>query len=298
MSVIKNNKNYGTRVVVEEIQPSHFSDYLTVTYVVPEANANFAIVQNTENIAGWRIKGATTWETPTTTINVTSANVPTLTVEFDLIDNTKVSTMQFFGIVNVSKVELPATITTLEYGCFFNCRCMTELPNLQNITSIDDIVFYSNNIKLNKYVINDNVTRNYNHGAFSNNFTASEYMYINGAIYNYMDGSYEDAVSAWNHPLDLSNGVDGLTITKWFLLYQYKTFNGVKIPSTVTYLKENAFIGCDLGDVYMYPTVPPTKVGSEQEFNNCTITNFYVPQGSLAAYQTAYPDYASVMSEM
>lgn len=288
-SVVHNNKTYGIKVKIEEIHPSPYPDYLTVTYVVPEITNNFKILNNTNNIAGYRVKGATTWETPVTTIAVTT--IGTLELEFNLTDNTKIARNQFYEIYNVAKVDLPATVTTLEDGCFYNCRCLTEMPNLQNVTYIGGDVFVSVNIKLNKYVINDNLIRNYN--GFGS-ITASGYIYVNGTLHAYLNGSLENAVGATKYPMDLSNGIDGLPINRITFHYYSATFTTVKLPSTLTEIIEVAFMYNNITNVYMYATTPPTGGG----FYDCNITNFYVPQGSLAAYQAAYPNYASVMQEM
>ena len=289
MSIIKNNKNYGTKVKIEEVHPSPFPEYLTVTYTVPEITNSFKILDNTNNIVGYRVKGATTWETPVTTIATTS--VGTLELEFNLSDNTKISRYQFSMVFNVCKVDLPATVTTLEDGCFYNCRCLTEMPNLQNVTDLRGEVFSSTNIKVNKYVINDNVTRNY---ADFGSTQASAYAYVNGTLYKYLEGSMEGAVSVRNNPVDLSDGIDGLPIYKIKFHFRDYNISTVKLPATLTEIGELAFMSDNITNVYMYSTTPPTGGG----FYDCNITNFYVPQGSLAAYQAAYPNYASIITEM
>lgn len=316
-SVVHNNKTYGIKVKIENpeltdvqitsngtyqhtgyygydevtvnVQPNLYPDYLTVTYVVPEITNNFKILNNTNNIAGYRVKGATTWETPTTTIAVTT--IGTLELEFNLTDNTKIAENQFYMVLNVCKVDLPATVTRLEDGCFYNCRCLTEMPNLQNVTYIGGDALSSVNIHLNKYVINDNVVRDYR-GLGST--TASGYLYVNGTLYHYLDGSMNNSVSVHSYGVDLSNGIDGLPIYKITFHYRGISIPTVKLPSTLTEIGELAFMEDTITDVYMYATTPPTGGG----FYNCNITNFYVPQGSLTAYQTAYPNYASVMQEM
>lgn len=63
----------------------------------------------------------------------------------------------------------------------------------------------------------------------------------------------------------------------------------VFIPASVTGIEENAFDGCgNLASLTMASPVPPTSV-YENSFGtiNYIYTTLYVPEGSLAAYQTA-----------
>lgn len=284
MSIIKNNKNYGTRVKVEAVQPVTFPEYLTVTYVVPEADANFKILNTTDNISGYRIKGATVWETPATTINVTAANVPALVLEFNLADNTKVADYQFNMITNVCKVELPATVTTLSRSCFFNCRCLAELPNLTNVTNIGRDVFYSVPIIESTYVIDDNKQRTW---TGTQGIKCSNYGYVNGTLFAYMNGSFENALTPNNHSIDWSDGIDGLAISRLNLsLYRY-TLPTVKFPSTLATYNGEPLSQCNITDVYFYGTTPPRAENNDSKFfRNCTVTgSIYVPSGSVDAYK-------------
>ena len=279
---------YSSVVVNVDVNP--YPSYLTVHYTVPEPNANFKILNNTNNIAGYRVKGATTWETPATTMNVTVNG--TLVLEFNLTDNTKIVEEQFFMVFNVCKVELPATVTTLEDFCFNNCRCMTEFPRLDNVTSIGENVFYSTPILVSKYVINDNVSRSINPGAIYNNSNAvkaTDYIYINGIIHQYMNGSFENVVRIGS-TLDLSNGIDGLPVTGWMPKYDSKTFTSIKFPSTLQYINEGLFSWCDITEVYFYCSTPPTILGSGSgPFQGSTPQTIYIPNGSMAAYTADAP---------
>jgi hypothetical protein len=68
-----------------------------------------------------------------------------------------------------------------------------------------------------------------------------------------------------------------------------KNLTSVFIPASVTGIEENAFNGCgNLASLTMASPVPPTSV-YETSFGtiNYIYTTLYVPEGSLAAYQTA-----------
>ena len=118
MPIKKNNKDYGTRVRIEEIQPNPYSQYLTGYYIVNRTDTNLTILNSTSNVSGWRIKGATTWETPVTSIPVTECGV--LVIEFNLTNNTQCP--YFRACRNLFKVEFPSTITTIQSSAFFDTK--------------------------------------------------------------------------------------------------------------------------------------------------------------------------------
>ena len=74
------------------------------------------------------------------------------------------------------------------------------------------------------------------------------------------------------------------------------SLTSVVIPSGVTSIGNSAFQGCSgLTEIRMQSTTPPTLAGSVfDDTNNCPIK---VPCGSLAAYQQAWPSYASRLVE-
>ena len=298
MPIKKNNKDYGTRVVIEEIQPNPYPDYLTVHYVVPEASNSFKILNTTSNISGWRIKGATTWETPTTTISVN--NNVTLVLEYNLTDSTKLVGNQFNMCFNVCKIEFPASLTTINNGALFNCRCLCEMPNLQNITYIGSTNFYSVPSNNSTYIIEDNIVRDW--VPWGNDWKCSNYMLVNGRLLSLYRGAFENAVDVNNKNLDFSNGIDGHIITEWAAYSERKTIPSLKFPTTLNKIWGAMFRNCTFTDVYFYNVTPPTQIVNGDNptfFVNCTFNgNIYVPADSVNAYQEAFANVAQYITAM
>ena len=296
MSVIKNNKNYGTRVKIEEVQPTPFSEYLTGYYIVNRTDTNLAILNNTSNVSGWRIKGATTWETQATSIPVTECGV--LVIEFNLTNNTQCP--KFRGCGNLFKIEFPSTITTIQTEAFFDTK-LQELPPLDHITSIGEDVFYRCPFNCYEYILNDSVTRNYTVKTFNNDRIScvTTCMYVNGTLYRLFD---DGDISFSNvTELDFTNGVNGLTVNKWWVSNHTMkhTLKTIKLPSTVTDISTRTFAGWTVENVYFNTVTPPTVTDYDGQsiFDNSNVTNIYVPAEALTAYQNS-PDFADVVSKI
>ena len=286
MPTIKNNKNYGTKVKIEEVQPSPFPTYLTAHYIASEPNANFQILYSTSNVSGWRFKGDTTWETPATTINVTTAG--TFEIEFQLTDNTELAGGMFDGCTYLYKAELPATVTTLNGNTFGHCDNLMYV-NLDNVLNVSDGTFYeTKNFNLGKLVINDNTTRNW----VLSNAVSSAYVYVNGAIELCMECKtlYRDK------SFDFSNGIDGLTITSWKAYWDFGTIPVMKFPATLQTMRQFSFYRMTFGDLYFYGTTPPATIGNDGtpfEGGTTVTGHIYVPAEAVAAYQ-ASPTFTKV----
>ena len=292
MSIIKNNKNYGTKVMVEKIEPSPFTPYLTATYMVYEPSNSFKILDSTSNIAGWRFKGDTTWETTSTTIEVTGYGL--IEIEFDLTDNTTISSYQFQYNNNLVKVEIPSTITTIGDWAFAWTK-LSNLFDLSNVTNLGMGAFYSNNISGLDYTINNNVSRSgWDSKCMANMWNKFvNKIYVNGTVYCTL------ANVPNNSNIDFSNGIDGLPIYKWYILLDSKTLDSLKFPATLTNITGRAFSNCTITDIYFYGTTPPVSDDYDNEgiWYGSNITNIYVPAEALTAYQNS-PAFADVVSKI
>lgn len=322
MSIIRNNKNYGIETkkmpvnnqnktinangtytadqgydglgtVTVDVQPQGVQ-YLTGYYMVTEASNSFKILNNTNNISGWRFKGDTNWETPSTTISVT--NYGLIEIEFNLTDSSIISSGQFRECSTLVKIELPASITTIGGSCFFGAG-LIDYPDMTNVTTTGDNIFYMCPIKSMGLTINDNVTRNYNDYTF-NGFDQTKVIdkvYVNGAVYVALFYTQN------NGHIDFTNGFDGLPIYKWFMYGGHMRYNlnSLKFPSTLQYLGGLSFRNCTVTNLYFYGTTPPECIPFEGNniWSGSNITNIYVPASALTAYQNS-ADFADVASKI
>lgn len=290
------NPVQGYSSVTVNVQPNPYSEYLTGYYIVNRTDTNLTILNTTSNVSGWRIKGVTTWETPVTSIPVTECGV--LVIEFNLTNNTQCP--NFIACDNLFKIEFPSTITTIQNSAFFDTK-LQELPPLDNITSIDGDAFYRCPFNHYEYILNDNVTRNYNIKAFNNDRTScvTTYLYTNGILYRLFD---DGDISFSNvTELDFTNGVNGLTVNKWWVSNQTKkhTLKTIKLPSTVTDISTRTFAGWTVENVYFNTVTPPTVTALDGQtiFYDSNVTNIYVPAEGLTAYQNS-SDFADVASKI
>lgn len=322
MSIIKNNKTYGVETkkmpannqnksinangeytaddgydglgtVTVNVQPETVQ-YVTAQYKVYEASNSFKILNNTNNISGWRFKGDTTWETPSTTISVT--NYGLIEIEFNLTDSSVISDSQFNGVSNLVSIAFPKTLTTIN-GNAFDASGLKQYPNLEYVTTMGAHCFWLCGIDIIDFTINDNVTRNYNDYCF-NGFDAAKIknkIYVNGTVY-YALQNMPNGVD-----VDFTNGIDGLPIYKWFMYAGHLRYNlnSLKFPATLQYLSGLAFKDCTVADLYFYGTTPPACIPFDGSniWSGSNITNIYVPAEALTAYQNS-ADFADVVSKI
>lgn len=282
------------------VNVSNVPTYLTATYFVPNPTNSFKILDTTTNIAGYRIKGASTWETPATTIAV--SNYGELVIEFNLTDNTTLQARQFRGSSSLVKIEFPTSITTIGDECFWSTG-LIDYPDMTYITTAGERLFFNCRIKSIGLTINDNVTRNYANGVFNGfDFTdVKDKVYVNGKVYIALFHTEN------NGDVDLTNGIDGLPFDTWCMYggHMHYTLNSLKFPSTLQYLSGLAFISCTITDLYFYGTTPPQAIpfqtgDSDDIWSGSNITNIYVPSAALTAYQNspAFADVASIIQGM
>lgn len=279
------------------VNVSNVPTYLTATYFVPNPTNSFKILDTTTNIAGYRIKGASTWETPATTITV--SDYGELVIEYDLTDNTTLERNQFRACTDLVKIEFPTSITTIGDECFRDTG-LIDYPDMTYVTTTGERLFFNCRIKSIGLTINDNVTRNYANGTFNGfDFTdVKDKVYVNGKVYIALFHTEN------NGDVDLTNGIDGLPFDTWCMYggHMHYTLNSLKFPSTLQYLSGLAFNSCTITDLYFYGTTPPQAIpfqtgDSDDIWSGSNITNIYVPSAALTAYQNS-PAFADVVSKI
>lgn len=296
----------GYSSVTVNVSSETWPEYLRVWYLPTESDTYIQPTAISSGFNRCRIQGETSWMTysPGSIPMITPSDVETagadwrkFYVDFELTNPTTILGGAFSFMYTVVKVELPEAVTTIGDNCFNNCRNLQVIPNLSNITYLGRDVFYSVGLYTDNVVIDDDETRDWQPG---NSWHCSDYAWVNGTFLEYKNGSFENAVGYWNQRyFDFRNGIDGRTITKFYANIVNYQVDEIRFPATMTDMTCQIGAGT-LGDAYFYNPVPPTVVNNDPPIHPvATITgHIYVPQGSLTAYQTAFPTLASYMLEM
>ena len=91
--------------------------------------------------------------------------------------------------------------------------------------------------------------------------------------------------------------LEGITRIGSHGFYKCSEMGSLTVPSTVTSIGNNAFQYCSkLYELIMKPTTPPT-LGANALADTDNLEKIKVPAGTLAAYQSAWPNYAIKMIE-
>lgn len=292
----------GFGIFTVNVPTQQWPEYLRVWYLPTDNNPIYPTT-TPNGFNRFRIQGDDTWwnyDNPTP-IYPSMVHSPAkwrkFYIDFELDDPTTIPDGAFSFMYTVVKVELPQAVTHIGDNCFNNCRNLQVMPNLSYITYLGRDVFYSVGLYIEGLVIDDNVARNWQSG---NSWHCSDYVWVNGTFLEYKNGSFESAVGYWNQRyFDFSNGIDGKPIYKFYANIVNYQVDEIRFPATMTDMTCQIGAGT-LGDAYFYNPVPPTVVNNDPPIHwVATITgHIYVPQGSLTAYQTAFPTLASYMLEM
>ncbi len=187
----------------------------------------------------------------------------------------------FSGNETVKTVKLPSTVTDIYDGAFANCTSLTEITIPSSVTYISDNAF-SGCTSLKEITIPSSVTT-IGREAFagtkwlSDKQKANPYVVINGILIDMSKAGTnlnipatvkkiscnapKDVVSV-TIPSSITGGIDSGIFTDCISLKK------VTIPSSVTYISDNAFSGCtSLKEITIPSTV--TYIGGNA-FSGCT----------------------------
>ena len=183
---------------------------------------------------------------------------------------TTISDGAFQTCTSLESINLPSSITSIGKGIFNGCTSLKEITLPVNITEIPESMFAGcTNLR-------------------TVNFTST----ITSFGKNAFNGCY--ALHSMPIPSGMTAIPDGLFRYCWSL-------QEVTIPVGVTTIGANAFeYDSAIKVFHCLPTTPPT-IANANAFSQVGIGPivFYVPQGSLQAYQTApiWSNYASYLQE-
>ena len=188
---------------------------------------------------------------------------------------TTISDYAFYNCYSLTSISFPENLTTISNYAFYNCDGLTSISFPENLTTISNYAFYdcdgltSISFPENLTTISDYAFYNCD-GLTSISFPENLTTISNYAFYDC------DGLTSISFPENLT------TISK-HAFRDCDALQTITIPSAVDTIGVQAFYTCDaLKVIWMEPLTPP-GVG-----NNAFTTSptCYVPQGTLAAYQS------------
>lgn len=171
----------------------------------------------------------------------------------------------FYNCINLTKVNLPSTLTTIRNNAFQMCQSLTSMTLPNSITSIGNNCF-SGCESLSTVNIPTGVTT------------------LNGYVFQNCKALKTISIPS--------------SVTSMVATFVGSGIETITIPSSVTSIGIQSFQQCiSLAEIIMEATTPPT-LANVNGFYGCTaLTAIYVPDASVSAYQSAsgWSTYASII---
>lgn len=195
------------------------------------------------------------------------------TVNYMLADKTTIGDNAFFGCFNLKSVTIGSGVESLNYRSFFNCNKLTSVTIGSGVKTIGNQVFW-NCLSLTSIDIPSNVETIGSSALGSCTSLTSVTIpssvtsigteaFINSLIHtdNFINNSSATGYP-WGAIIYDTAQDDGLYILGTTVVKCNENAKNVTIPSSITYIKNNAFIGCSsLNEITCLGTTAPTLEG-------------------------------------
>ena len=209
--------------------------------------------------------------------NLTSVTIPNSV--------TSIGQQAFFDCEGLTSVTIPNSVTSIGQELFEFCYGLTSVTIPNSVTSIGDCEFYRC-YSLTSVTIPNSVTSIGVVAFFDCEGLSS--VTIPNSVTSIGNGAFADCL-----------GLTSVTIPNSVTSIGSEAFEdcpgltSVTIPNSVTSIGREAFEDCfELTSVYVNAANPPT-LGASAFDTNASGRVIYVPAASVAAYQAAWPAYAS-----
>ena len=195
------------------------------------------------------------------------------TVNYMLADKTTIGDNALFGCYNLKSVTIGSSVETINYRSFFNCNKLTSVTIGSGVKTIGNQVFW-NCLSLTSIDIPSNVETIGSSALGSCTSLTSVTIpssvtsigteaFINSLIHtdNFINNSSATGYP-WGAIIYDTAQDDGLYILGTTVVKCNENAKNVTIPSSITYIKNNAFIGCSsLNEITCLGTTAPTLEG-------------------------------------
>ena len=186
----------------------------------------------------------------------------------------------FCNCYSLSSISIPDSATSMGTHMFFNCNSLSSISIPDGVTSIGTYAFNSCN-SLSSINIPDSVT-SIGDSAFNSCYSLSRVIIPDSVT---SIGTYAFSSCYSLSSINISNAITSIGNSAFNYCY---SLSRVIIPDSVTSIGTYAFNSCySIKEFHFLSSTPPT-LASTNAFNNIpSDCIFYIPAGSLEAYQTA-----------
>ena len=223
------------------------------------------------------------------------------TVNYMLADKTTIGDNALFGCFNLKSVTIGSGVETINYRSFFNCNKLTSVTIGSGVKTIGDQVFW-NCLSLTSIDIPSNVETIGSSALGSCTSLTSVTIpssvtsigteaFINSLIHtdNFINNSSATGYP-WGAIIYDKVQDDGLYILGTTVVKCKQDSTNVTIPSSITYIKNNAFKSCSrLNEITCLATTAPTLEGTDVFID--------LPSNGTLTYPCE-SDYSSWLSEL